>query len=209
MSSMPIREAARQGAYDAARAASLSGVPRSTVYDWSRKGVVIPSVRRSRVKLWSYEDLLTLRLVRWLRLEKPDAARSSMAEVRRALDRFGDDLWTDDQAPTLVAASDGTVVHLDRAESSTGQRVLEPVMDLFARYEHGVDLRTPRSHLRLVPGRCGSEIHLHGTRLTSLTVHGLLDRGYDLDDVVRLYPAEDPRALGEAAELEQELARAA
>lgn len=41
------------GCYDARRAATLSGVPASTVYYWAREDVVVPTVSPARQKLWS------------------------------------------------------------------------------------------------------------------------------------------------------------
>jgi uncharacterized protein (DUF433 family)/DNA-binding transcriptional MerR regulator len=202
------------GAYEAPRAAALSGVPLSTVYDWARKGVVVPSISPAREKLWSYGDLLTLRLVRWLRLDKPDAARrTAMSEVRQALERFGDDLWREtergEDRPTIAVAADGTVFHVERRETADGQRAFEGTLDLFAPYGGGVDLRQPAEHLRIAPGRCSGEPHLVGTRLTTRTVASLAGRGYDIDMIARLYPGEDVEGLREALTLEEKLAGAA
>lgn len=199
------------GAYEAPRAAALSGVPLSTVYDWARKGVVVPSISPEREKLWSYGDLLTLRLVRWLRLEKPEEARrTAMSEVRQVLDRFGDDLWREtergEDRPTIAVAADGTVFHVERRESADGQRALEGTLDLFAPYHGGVDLREPAEHLRIAPGRCSGEPHLVGTRLTTRTVASLAGRGYDIDMIAQLYPEEDVEGLREALSLEEKLA---
>lgn len=199
------------GAYEAARAAALSGVPLSTVYEWARRGIVVPSVSPTREKLWSYGDLLTLRLVRWLRLDKPDKARSTaMAEVRAALERFSDDLWREhdsgEDRPTIAVTSDGTVFHRERSETAFGQQALEGTLDLFAPFDDGVDLRRPDDRLRIVPGRCAGEPHLVGTRLTTRTVAALAERGYDLAAITRLYPSEDVEALGEALRLEEKLA---
>ena len=90
------------GCYDARRTAALSGMSRSTVYDWARKGIVTPSISPEREKLWSYADLMALRIVSWLRQPKrlADDVRpaSAMSEVRRALaelDKSGLDLWDD------------------------------------------------------------------------------------------------------------------
>ena len=105
--------AAFDGCYEARRAAALSGVPVSTVYRWARLGIVEPSVSPTKIKLWSYADLMALRVVYWLRHPKQvqdtevaagprpgarvaviDAAdgwvshevrRSPMGDVRRAL----------------------------------------------------------------------------------------------------------------------------
>lgn len=200
------------GAYQAARAAALSGVPLSTVYDWAKKGVVVPSVSPGREKLWSYGDLLTLRLVRWLRTEKPEARRTAMAEVRDALLAFAGDLWEEAGAgatrPTVAVDRTGTVVHTRRMETAVGQRVIDDVLDLFAPFEGAPDLRQPADRLRIVPGRCAGEPHLLGTRLTTMTVAALADRGYDLQLIRELYPREDVLALRQAVEFEQRLAAA-
>ncbi len=201
------------GAYEAPRAAALSGVPLSTVYDWARKGVVVPSISPSRAKLWSYGDLLTLRLVRWLRSDKADARRTAMAEIRAMLDRFADDLWREAASghdrPTIAIDASGHVFHIERSESVSGQRAFDDALDLFAPFEDGPDLREPDAHLRIVPGRCAGEPHLLGTRLTTRTIAALAERGYGLDTIAALYPDEDVDALGEALSFEQRLARAA
>ena len=43
-----------EGCYEAPRAATLAGVPVSTVYDWARKQVVVPTVSLTKPKLWSW-----------------------------------------------------------------------------------------------------------------------------------------------------------
>lgn len=52
-----------RGAYTAERAAALSGVPKSTVHNWARQDILVPSVSAERVKLWSYGDLMALRTI--------------------------------------------------------------------------------------------------------------------------------------------------
>lgn len=203
------------GAYEASRAAALSGIPLRTVYDWARKDVVVPSVSATREKLWSYGDLLTLRLVRWLRSEKSSARRTAMAEVRAALDAFGDELWEEaprgHDRPTIKVDASGHVIHTGRREDVSGQRVMGEVLDLFAPFQlapdaSGPDLRRPDRHLRIAPGRCAGEPHLLGTRLTTRTVAALANRGYDVDRISRLYPDEDVEALSAAVRFEHRLA---
>lgn len=79
-----------RGAYSADRAAALSGVPKATVYYWARKEILVPSVSAERVRLWSYSDLLALRVIAWLRATKtaPDGqaiAPTTMTAVRTGL----------------------------------------------------------------------------------------------------------------------------
>jgi DNA-binding transcriptional MerR regulator len=59
-----------RGAYTADRAAALAGVPLSTVHYWARNEILIPSVSPTKVKMWSYTDLMGLRTIYWLRQRK-------------------------------------------------------------------------------------------------------------------------------------------
>ena len=159
------------GCYDAPRAAALSGVPRSTVYDWAVKGIVVPSISQEREKLWSYADLMALRIVSWLRrpmaLDDERRPASAMREVRQALAKLDE-------------------LAFEGAEGACGP-----------------DLRRPRPHLRIVPGKRAGEPHLDGSRLTTMTVAALSARGYTVDDLALLYPDEDRASLAEAVDLER------
>lgn len=202
------------GSYEAARAAALAGVPERTLYQWAQAGLIVPSASAGRQKLWSYGDLLTLRLVRWLRTDKTadgvKLARSSMAEIRRAIDELGADLWVEDddghRRPTILVTPQGDLL-LDRdpPEALDGQLLLHAV-DLFAPFDEGPDLRQPRPRLRIVPGKVAGEPHLVHSRLTTRTVGALAGRGFSIDQIAALYPHEDAVALREAVELEQQLA---
>jgi len=207
------------GCYDARRTAALSGIPRSTVYDWARKGVVVPSISPEREKLWSYADLMALRIVSWLRhpkaLDGDVRPASAMRHVREALvqlDEQGLDLW-DGRAgasPLFVDPTGKIVIDTPAAAHDlSGQGVLPGWLDLLGVFEGsdgaGPDLRRPREHLRIVPGKCAGEPHIDGSRLTTVTVAALSGRGYTLDDVARLYPDESRQSLEEAIDLERSL----
>lgn len=214
------RFAASEGVYEARRAAALAGVPVSTVYDWARKGVVVPGVSPVRQKLWSYADLMALRIVSWLRhpKEAPEGTlpASPMPEVRRALarlDELGLDPWVEESRSPLRVDRTGRIYVVPpdgRVETVEGQALLGEWLDLLGPFEvganRGPDLRRPRVQLRIVPGKCSGEPHLAGSRITTLAVAALAERGYDLAAIARLYPAESPEALAEAIELEQQLA---
>lgn len=202
------------GHYEAERAAALAGVPRSTLYHWARTDLIVPSISPNREKLWSYRDLLTLRLVRWLRVPKDDlgVAATTMSDVRRLMDTVGERLWSIDasgrEVPTILVGRDGTVFLAERPLSTLdGQHVLEhDQLDLLAPFEGGADLRAPRRRLRIVPGKVAGEPHLVGSRLTTRTVAALVARGFSVERIAALYPHEDPEALAEAIELEHSLA---
>jgi uncharacterized protein (DUF433 family) len=101
------------------------------------------------------------------------------------------------------------IVSPEAAHELSGQGVLSEWLDLLGPFEGtdsaGPDLRRPREHLRIVPGKCAGEPHLDGSRLTTVTVAALTARGYTLDDVARLYPDETWASLEEAIDLERSL----
>lgn len=199
----------------------MAGVPASTVYDWARKGTVVPSVSPVRPKLWSYADLMALRIVSWLRhpKEAPGGAlpASAMHEVRRALarlDELGLDPWLDEDSRSPLQVDRRGRIYVNPPdgppETVDGQPLLGDWLDLLAPFEvgadRGPDLRRPRAQLRIVPGKCSGEPHLAGSRITTLAVASLAERGFDLAAIGRLYPGETAEALAEAIDLEQRLA---
>src|SRR4051794_37197848 len=157
-----------RGAYPADRAAALSGVPRSTIHYWARHNVLVPSVSPTKVKLWSYTDLMGLRTIYWLRQRKVTSAGweippAAMPSVRRALAALAEldlDLWTEDGRPSVRVDPNGEIYILTGwgAESGSRAGLLDPDMfDLIAPFEarmaRGPDLQAPRPHLRIVPGK--------------------------------------------------------
>jgi uncharacterized protein (DUF433 family) len=212
-----------EGCYDAHRAGALAGVPVSTLYDWARKGVVVPTVSQARPKLWSYADLMSLRIVYWLRHPKLDddgsVPASPMPEVRRALEALesdGIDLWSMSEAghtSALVVDRGGRIVVMqpDPSRNVDGQGFLsEDMLDVLGPFDSpdswGPDLRQPAPHLRIVPGKVSGEPHLEHSRLTSTAVAALAHRGFDLAAIQRMYPEENAEGLREAIELEDRLA---
>lgn len=207
------------GCYEARRAAALAGVPQSTVYDWARKGIVVPSISAEREMLWSYADLMALRIVSWLRHPKgphdeqrPASAMHHVREALRLLDRRGLDLWGGGDWSPLVVDRTGEIIIVEGSAATdlAGHGRIGETLDLLGPFEgsdggRGPDLRRPRQHLRIVPGKCAGEPHLEGSRLTTTTIAALAGRGYGLDDLIRLYPDEAREGLAEAIDLERSL----
>ena len=108
----------QRGAYPADRVSALSGVPLSTVHDWARKGILVPSVSAEKVKLWSFADLMGLRIIYWLRQLKKASdgtqiPRSGMSDVKRALSQLDEldlGLWSEDYGPSVNVDRSGDVV---------------------------------------------------------------------------------------------------
>lgn len=219
---MGLRE--RRGAYTADRAAALSGVPKSTVHYWARKEILVPSVSSERVKLWSYADLMGLRTISWLRREKRaingrDVPRTTMPAVRRALKALRAldlELWTEHGGPAVVVDRGGQIfVRTSPAQVETpwGARPLDADwLDLIEPFslgdgKEGPNLQSPRPHLRIVPGKLAGSPHIVKTRIETVVIAALGDRGLDRDRIHALYPLVAPMAITEAIELEQQLRR--
>lgn len=217
---------APRGAYPADRAAALSGVPLSTVHWWARNDVLVPAVSAQRVKLWSYSDLMGLRIIYWLRQPKaaPDGAavpRTAMPAVRRALAQLEEldlRLWTEDAGPAVSVDRGGNVIVLTEpeAEAPHRQRMLAAGEDDLLRViepfhmrkgVEGPDLQAPRPRLRIVPGKLGGSPHVKHTRLESEALEALIVSGLPEAKVYRLYPQVERDAIDEALDLEQQLAR--
>jgi uncharacterized protein (DUF433 family) len=176
--------------------------------------VIVPSVSPTKEKLWSYQDLLGLRAVHWLRMRKPDTdiPASPMPEVRRVLAEVvesGKDPWEDFGARICVDRGGHTFV--DREEGMQTNAYRQGAWDhgdkvcLMDAIGNSPGLVRPSKGLRINPNRLSGEPHIHGTRIGTLNVSSLAEDGYAPDRIARLYelPVERVR---EAIDYEKGLA---
>lgn len=206
------------GAYPADRAAALSGVPMSTIHWWARHDVLVPSVSDTRVKLWSFADLMGLRVIYWLRQQKRtergvDVPRTSMPAVRRALRQLRAldmPVWADDGS-TLVVNGAGQL-HLKRPDGlqTVDGQLVRYELDLIAPFTtteglRGPDLARPRPELRIVPGKLGGSPHVVHTRLETRALSALADEGFEVPAIHRLYPYLTAIQVEQALDLEKQL----
>lgn len=208
------------GAYTADRAAALSGVPKSTIHWWARHDVIVPSVSATKIMLWSYADLMGLRVIYWLRQRKTtklgvEVPRTSMPAVRRALRelRALELSLFEDGRPAILVNLKGTV-HVKVGASVhdlEGQTVSEPLLDLIAPFAtpegtRGPDLISPRVELRIVPGKLSGSPHVVHTRLETRALAALASDGYDIATIHWLYPYVSAPQIEQAIDLEEQLA---
>lgn len=211
-----------RGRYEVERASQLSGVPRSTLYDWRSEGVYVPDYARATPAAWSYRDLVYLRLLAWLRqlgMPRP-AAAERVASVKGQVAAGG-------QIRHVRATRDTLLVEDEREDRMGGPNLLpfddlrglvstfdlaDPVAELRRdhRGAHGrlwaPDLVTPSEHTVISPGVLAGEPRVAETRIPSAAIHALhLERGLDFKDVVELYPGLTVDAAEDAYLLEQRL----
>jgi uncharacterized protein (DUF433 family)/DNA-binding transcriptional MerR regulator len=203
--------ASASGCYGAARAAALSGVPKSTVYQWARSGLIVPSVSPTREMLWSFQDLLTLRATYWLRQRKGDVPASPMREVRAALEQTvqqGLDPWNDDGVRICFDLAGRVFLRREATTSNVfGQETLESadVIDLLDSFGDRPGLVRPTDHVRIAPARLVGEPHLVNTRVSTLSLVALVKDGYGTAEVANLYDLPSDQ-VDEAVEYEWKLA---
>lgn len=203
------------GAYPADRAAALSGVPKSTIHYWARKGVLAPSVSVDRTKLWSYADLLELRAIDWLRKDKtqprgPEIPKSRMNQIRAALKRLRGEFDVrlfQDRSPTVAVTRAGEVVICPpgvKPFDAHGQYLKEYV-DLVKPSEDAIHLLFPRPTIRIVPGKLSGAPHVEKTRVETQALHALALSGYGTERIRGLYPYLSEVSIREAIDLEEQL----
>jgi hypothetical protein len=115
-------------------------VPRSTIHYGSRHGLLAPAVSPERVKLWSYADLMGLRIIYWLRQRKTDAKGAdipptSMKAIRKALDRLrelDEPLWDHEASVWVDANGDLHLKGPAGPETLAGQTLVADAIDLIA-----------------------------------------------------------------------------
>lgn len=211
-----------EASYEAHRAAALAGVPVSTVYYWARSGIWTPAMPNTRPKLWSYSDLLALRLIDWLRQAKEDfeLPHTRMSKIRALLSSV-EDLGEGLQSDTVkvwVEKNGNVVIAIGEAVyRPLGDKHLQPLIErgmvsLVAAFERdgGIfapDLVRPRPTLRIIPGKLSSEPHVDGTRLGTQMIEALRRRGLETEHIVSLYSFLTPRNVDEALSLEEQLER--
>lgn len=210
-----------RGRYVAERAAQLSGVPKSTIYDWRRESIYRPDFDSASPVTWSYRDLVLLRLLAWLRqggMLRPTAADkvasvkkhlSEGAEVRFILathdavvlgdghgDGFADDrdnLLPFDNFFQLLATFD---LHepIGELRSVKGRAVWAP------------DLVTPSAHSFISPWVMAGDPCIEHSRIPTATIHALsTERALPTAAIAELYPGLTTEAAEDAIRLERRL----
>jgi uncharacterized protein (DUF433 family)/DNA-binding transcriptional MerR regulator len=207
----------RTGYYTAAEASRISGVPLSTLGYWARTGVLEPSQRRSRARLYSFEDLRDLRVAQALRDQgaKPGEIRK-VVDFLRAL--AGEPLERLAQAELAVVG--GNVVYRNRPlgieplqPSKGGQRVF--AIDMSKIFQSlgqpiagNVAELHPAPKVLIDPNVRGGTPVIDGTRIPTATIAELLDDDVPVDQILAMYPALDTSDVTAAADWEHDIRRA-
>jgi len=210
-----------RGRYSVDRASQLSGVPRSTIYDWNKNLIVVPDFSRTNPMQWSYRDLVFLRLTAWLRGQ--GMPRLEVAErvvvLRSLLDTTDDDV--------TVVHSDGNVFMVAPAELDrfTGAQVMSGMLKYVPEFDlaeavkveeigagrvWGPNLVHPSAHSSISPWVMAGDPCVTRTRIPTSTVYALhRERGLDAERIAALYKGLESDQVDDAIGLEERLRKAA
>lgn len=216
-----LKEALRtpRGQYAAERAAQLAGVPLRTLYHWAREGLLVPDYT-GRPIIWSYRDLVFVRLFTWLRSKHiaPRVASQYIDDVRQVVSAGDNDLRHVRSAQRLVVLGDET---FDRLTGEGFLPLLIRYLDVFNLVEPlnvpelgksrvwGPNLIRPSSHTSISPWVMSGDPCIHRSRLPTASVFALnQERGLAAAEIVSLYRGAISEAAAiDAIELEFRLRR--
>lgn len=206
-----------RGRYVAARASHLSGVPQRTVYHWAKEGVLVPDFPAVRPKLWSYRDLVYLRLLARMRERRVplDHAAESVRMIRGRLARG------DEAAAVVRLVGQSVLLGDERFDAVSGQYVLthitdltrpfnllEPIEGVSARPTWGPDLVAPTRLTSISPQVMAGEPCVAGTRVPTSSLLALVDRRrLTPAKVMALYPQLSEEAVEDGVALERRMRR--
>lgn len=210
-----------RGRYGAERAAQLSGIPKSTVYDWQRDRIYVPDFARASPMAWSYRDLVYLRLLAWLRQNHlgRDLAAAYVRECRASHAPGAEPIETvrTDGRTVLVDGEVAPRIGWDQpfplpeiTDLMSKFSLLDPVGELGERPLWGPDLITPSPYTFMSPWVMAGEPCVDNSRVPTATIHALrAERGLDERKIVALYPGLSAASVEDAWSLEGRLRRAA
>jgi uncharacterized protein (DUF433 family) len=209
-----------RGRYFAERAAQLSGIPLSTLYDWRRREVYMPDFSSASPAIWSYRDLVFVRLLVWLRqIGMPRPLASEMVGSVRAFAASGEQIRRirADRYTLLINEETNS-----RFKDQPNLLPFDNIYELFRTFDilepidefrtHGQrrmwapHLVTPSQCTRISPFVLAGDPCINRTRIPTSAIFGLREeRGLSSSEIVRLYPGLAIEAADDAYLLERRL----
>ena len=208
-----------QGFYSTAQVSRLAGVPSSTLYDWRRRRIVVPSVQiigesGKEDEGYSYADLAIAKLLRGLR-EKNLNLRSVAVAFRHIYDRFGPPTSPGWQgAHVFVVKNSAFARKPDEWDTTVATRYGQKMMDLLAPslFEEEAAFLVPKTfseyveiNLRVMEG----QPVIKDTRVPTSVIAMMFAQGTTIALLATLYSPIPQLHLEKAIDFERSLDKAA
>lgn len=210
-----------RGRYAIDRASQLSGVPKSTIYDWRRNAILVPDYVSANPVLWSYRDLVLLRLLAWLRqggMPRPVAATKTQLvreqltaglDIRRVHATRSDVVLQGPDDEAVVDDRENLLPFTDFYELLSTFDLHEPIDELRSSSRPTVwapHLVTPSEHSMISPFVLAGDPCIAHSRIPTAAIYALRsERALPVDAVVELYPGLSAASVEDATELEGRL----
>jgi uncharacterized protein (DUF433 family)/DNA-binding transcriptional MerR regulator len=190
-------------------AAALSGATLHQLAHWRKAGpgrgaVLVPEISAARPVLYSFRDLIALRICVRLRND------TSLQKIRRALDTLRDDLQEREHLSAYRLIADGATIYLAEPGQATdlvrhkANLVIHDLVDVLRPFyrdgRHIPDLLQPRDHVTVDPAIRGGMPVLEGTRVPYDEVAALLRDGVPAEQVSEYYPSVSATAALDTAD---------
>ena len=207
-----------QGFYSTTQVSRLARIPRRTLYEWRRRGVIAPSVQiveAGRVvdEGYSYADLTIIKILRALREDKLDLDSAGRA-LRHLFERLGAPSkgWVNTSVYLV-----GNKIYAEKPDewdvtvaTKHGQRLETRLFaDLFqelrAREEPG-EILVPEPYspyVEINPYVMGGQPVVRGTRIPTSILALLRAKGKTLEHIARLYYPLARKTIEKAIQYEQ------
>jgi uncharacterized protein (DUF433 family) len=193
------------------QASRLTGVSRRQLGSWDRDGFFAPSViygeRGAHMRLYSFQDLLSLKVLNQLRNDTR-VSMDHLREVKRDLSHLGEDMWV---KSTLYLLGKHVVIQRDdetRHEAGSGQEVFQiPLKVIVGGMRERIREMNKRGsdeigHIERTRGIVGNKPVIAGTRIPVSTIKEFADAGYSVSQIMKEYPSLDKKDVEAAIAFE-------
>jgi len=208
-----------QGFYPTSQVSRLARVPRRTLYEWRRRGIIAPSIalRNEHGDIvdagYSYADLAIIKIMRALRDDQLDLASVHIA-LRHLFDRLGPP--SQGWAYAHVYIKDNSVYAEKQDEwditaaTQFGQKTARPLFGNM--FEELLELEEPgailvpedfRRYVEIDPSVMGGEPVVKNTRIPTSILAAQRGRGKSLAQLARAYRPVAKKAIAKAIEYEE------
>ncbi len=206
-----------RGRYTAERASQLSGIPKSTLYEWRSSNVWRPDYSADNPVEWSYRDLVFVRLLAKLRQHQMprDRASDHAIELRTRIEggarihvvRTDHRVILVDDKP-LMQHGETPFEHPDFIELMESFELTEPIDEFHRGNLWGPDLVAPSNFSYISPWVMAGDPCITRTRIPTASVYALgVERRLPPAHIVELYPGLTEEMVNDARQFEQRLRR--
>ena len=204
-----------QGFYSIAQISRLASIPRTTLYEWQRRGIISPSmqIRETGETGYTYADLTIIKILRALREDKLDLDTAAMA-LDHLFERLGPPSkgWAD--ASVYIVGNKIYAEQPDGWDVTVATRLGQTVEtrlfgDLFERLrdrEEPGEILVPEQYVEYVeinPKVMGGQPVVRGTRMPTAVLALLRAKGRTVEYIASLYPWLKKKAIEMAIQYER------